>query len=193
MKKKHIPNFLTIFRIILVPFFIAGFFAPKEYVFQITFSIFLVASLTDLLDGYLARKWKLESEFGKLFDPMADKILNIAALFMLSRIGIADVFACIIIAVREFCVPTIREYYSAKGVKFPTLESAKYKTAFNMIAILFLLYSLKNDDLTYVLIGHVTLYLTATLAAISGYFYIMIAQRQLNGKLGKKINGKKAK
>jgi CDP-diacylglycerol--glycerol-3-phosphate 3-phosphatidyltransferase len=189
MKKKHIPNFLTILRIVLVPFFIAGFFASKEYVFQITFGIFLFASLTDLVDGYLARRWKLESEFGKLFDPMADKILNIAALFMLSRIGFADVIACIIIAVREFCVPTIREYYSAKGVKFPTLKSAKYKTAFNMIAVLFLLYAIKNNELTYILIGNITLYLSATLAVLSGYFYIMLAQRQLNGK----SNGKKAK
>lgn len=189
MKKKHIPNFLTILRIVLVPFFIAGFFASKEYVFQITFGVFLFASLTDLLDGYLARKWKLESEFGKLFDPMADKILNIAALFMLSRIGFADVIACIIITVREFCVPTIREYYSAKGVKFPTLKSAKYKTAFNMIAVLFLLYAIKNNELTYILIGNITLYLSATLAVLSGYFYIMLAQRQLNGK----SNGKKAK
>lgn len=189
MKKKHIPNFLTILRIVLVPFFIAGFFASKEHVFQITFGIFLFASLTDLVDGYLARRWKLESEFGKLFDPMADKILNIAALFMLSRIGFADVIACIIIAVREFCVPTIREYYSAKGVKFPTLKSAKYKTAFNMIAVLFLLYAIKNNELTYILIGNITLYLSATLAVLSGYFYIMLAQRQLNGK----SNGKKAK
>jgi CDP-diacylglycerol--glycerol-3-phosphate 3-phosphatidyltransferase len=188
IKKKQIPNFLTVLRIILVPFFVFGFYFGKENIFILTFSIFLFATITDYLDGYLARKWKIESDFGKLFDPMADKILTISAMFMLVQIEVADVNACIIIALREFCIPTIREYYSSKGVKFPTLVSAKYKTAFNMIAILLLLGSLYDNSFYLFVWGNILLWVTALLAVLSGYFYILIAQHQLS-KNGKKRKG----
>jgi CDP-diacylglycerol--glycerol-3-phosphate 3-phosphatidyltransferase len=188
IKKKQIPNFLTVLRIILVPFFVFGFYFGKENIFILTFSIFLFATIKDYLDGYLARKWKIESDFGKLFDPMADKILTISAMFMLVQIGVADVNACIIIALREFCIPTIREYYSSKGVKFPTLVSAKYKTAFNMIAILLLLGSLYDNSFYLFVWGNILLWVTALLAILSGYFYILIAQHQLS-KNGKKRKG----
>ncbi|MFN5351348.1 MAG: CDP-diacylglycerol--glycerol-3-phosphate 3-phosphatidyltransferase [Alphaproteobacteria bacterium] len=188
IKKKQIPNFLTVLRIVLVPFFVFGFYFGKENIFILTFSIFLFATITDYLDGYLARKWKIESDFGKLFDPMADKILTISAMFMLVQIRVADVNACIIIALREFCIPTIREYYSSKGVKFPTLVSAKYKTAFNMIAILLLLGSLYDNSFYLFVWGNILLWVTALLAVLSGYFYILIAQHQLS-KNGKKRKG----
>jgi len=96
--KKHIPNIITAFRLVLVPIFIIlvlnGNYMTAAFVF-------LVASLSDLLDGYLARKWKVVSNFGKLFDPLADKAIQIAAILLLCIIGKLHFAFIIILVIKE--------------------------------------------------------------------------------------------
>lgn len=79
--KRHIPNLITAFRLLLVPVFAAVFFTCDV---RIAFAVFLLASASDLLDGYLARRWNVVSEFGKLFDPLADKLMQVGAVICLA-------------------------------------------------------------------------------------------------------------
>ena len=96
--KKHIPNIITAFRLALVPVFIAVFFNCD---IRWAFAVFLVASASDLLDGYLARKWQVVSEFGKLFDPLADKFMQITAVVCLTIKGMIPLIPVIIAFSKE--------------------------------------------------------------------------------------------
>ena len=86
----NIPNKLTILRIILVPVFVACFYLPVEGAMYIAAAVFVVAYFTDMLDGYIARKYNLITDFGKLMDPMADKLLTAAAMIMLTAYGLCS-------------------------------------------------------------------------------------------------------
>ncbi len=96
--KKHIPNLITAFRLILVPVFIWMFFSGD---IRVAFAVFLLASASDLLDGYLARKWNVVSQFGKLFDPIADKAMQISAIVCLTIKGMTPLIPVIIVFVKE--------------------------------------------------------------------------------------------
>ena len=96
--KKYIPNIITAIRLILVPVFIYCFFNTD---IRIAFAVFLIASLSDLLDGYLARKWEVVSDFGKLFDPLADKIMQISAVVCLAIKGMLPILPVIIAFSKE--------------------------------------------------------------------------------------------
>ncbi|HPJ22809.1 MAG TPA: CDP-alcohol phosphatidyltransferase family protein [Clostridia bacterium] len=96
--KKHIPNMITAFRLVLIPVFI--FLVLNDYTVAAAF-VFLGASLSDLLDGYLARKWKAVSNFGKLFDPLADKAIQISAILLLCVIGRLHFAFIIILGIKE--------------------------------------------------------------------------------------------
>lgn len=96
---KLIPNIITVIRLLLIPVFIFCFFACEDK--RIAFSIFVLAELSDLLDGYLARRLNAVSNFGKLFDPLADKLLQVAALVCLTIIGFLPLAAAIIMAAKE--------------------------------------------------------------------------------------------
>ena len=105
--KIKIPNILTIGRIIIVPFFVFAFYLPGFYGDVIAFSLFIIASFTDFLDGLLARMFKEESKLGELLDPIADKIIVAAALILLVMNGIIknyEVIAAIIILTREILI-----------------------------------------------------------------------------------------
>ena len=145
----NLPNKLTIFRVILiVPFvllllggyhewgwFTALFGGIMEYVDYIALGIFIIASLTDLIDGKIARKYNLVTNFGKFMDPLADKLLVCSAMICLVEMGRIPAWIVIIIIAREFIISGFRLVASDKGVVIAANYWGKFKTTFQMIMV----------------------------------------------------------
>ncbi len=155
----NLPNKLTIFRVILiVPFvllllgshqqwgwFMALFGGILEYTDYIAVAIFIIASLTDLLDGKIARKYNLVTNFGKFMDPLADKLLVCSALICLVEMGRLPAWMVIIIISREFIISGFRLVASDNGVVIAASYWGKFKTTFQMIAVILLIVNFKAD------------------------------------------------
>jgi CDP-diacylglycerol--glycerol-3-phosphate 3-phosphatidyltransferase len=138
----NLPNFLTLLRIGVVPFFVVFFYMPyfrtQQGAIYLTL-VFLAASLTDLLDGYLARRRAQVTRFGQFLDPVADKILVISALILLVGEGTISAWIAIIIISREFIVTGLRLIVALEGIVIAAESSGKYKMFFQSVAIIFLL------------------------------------------------------
>jgi cardiolipin synthase len=177
----NIPNLLTYGRILAVPlivlcFFINGSLQSSDFARWTGFWLFAVASLTDFLDGYLARIWKQTSNIGKMLDPIADKLLVSSVLLLLAADGTIagwSLWAAIIILCREILVSGLREYLAALKVSVPVTRIAKWKTTVQMIAIGFLLVGPAGENiLPYTTeIGIVLLWISAILTIYTGYDY----------------------
>lgn len=137
--KWNAPNVLTILRIILIPFFVLLYFTglPQWNIWAAI--IFIAAAVTDWLDGYLARKNNQVSDFGKLWDPVADKLLVLAALLLLMDWGKVGFIAVLIIEARELIISGIRLVAASKGVVIAADMSGKLKTVLQFVAIILLL------------------------------------------------------
>lgn len=132
----NLPNKLTMFRVILIPFFIVFLLVPITPVDKwIALTIFIVASLTDLLDGHIARKYHLVTNFGKFMDPLADKLLVCSALICLIELDRIPSWMVIIIIAREFVISGFRLIASDNGVVIAASYWGKFKTTFQMIAV----------------------------------------------------------
>lgn len=133
----NLPNKLTLSRVIMVPFFVAFLLlTPKFSYFKwIALVIFIVASLTDLLDGKIARKYNLITNFGKFMDPLADKLLVCSALIGLSSLGVIPGWITIVIIAREFIISGFRLIAAEKGVVIAASMWGKWKTTFQMIML----------------------------------------------------------
>ncbi len=139
-KNLNIPNFLTVVRILLVPVFIYFLF-QEELIYNIlAFSIFLIASITDLIDGYLARKWNQTTEFGKFLDPLADKVLVLGAFatFLILNEQV-ETWMLFLIVLRDMLITSLRYIGILQGKSVQTTKIAKLKTFFQMGAIVILL------------------------------------------------------
>ena len=133
----NLPNKLTLMRIILVPFFAAAMLIEAiPYRFLIALVIFAAASITDMLDGKIARKYNMVTDFGKFADPLADKILVISALLCFVQLGLCDCVAVIIVLFREFAVTSIRLIAASKGKVIAANIWGKVKTVTQMVAII---------------------------------------------------------
>ncbi len=137
----NLPNKLTILRVAMIPFFV--FFLLTDYVGAasrwIALAIFVVASLTDLLDGHIARKYNLVTNFGKFMDPLADKLLVCAALICLTGSGDLSTVVTIIIISREFIISGFRLIASDNGVVIAASYWGKFKTTAQMAMIILLI------------------------------------------------------
>lgn len=133
----NLPNKLTIFRVVMIPFFV--FFLLTDYAGEaskwIALAIFIIASLTDLLDGKIARKYNLVTNFGKFMDPLADKLLVCAALICLVDMGKLASWMVIVIISREFIISGFRLIASDNGVVIAASYWGKFKTTFQMVMI----------------------------------------------------------
>jgi len=138
---RHVPNLLSIFRIVLVPLLVVVLltkFEGKEFV---GLGVFLLAALTDFLDGFIARRRKLVTRLGKLLDPAADKILTSAAFISLVALNIAPAWIVMIIIAREFAVSALRSFASAHHVVIAATLAGKVKTIVQVVAIALLIIS----------------------------------------------------
>ena len=175
---RRAPNYLTFLRILAVPVFVILLIDPTPQANLWATAIFIVASLTDWLDGYIARIYKAETILGTLLDPLADKILVMAALVMLaSSMSEPRVPAWIVVVIlaREFVVSGLRSLSAVKGVIVPASRWAKHKTAWTMLAIVFLLvhepYRIFGMPVNFHLSGMVFLYLALFFTVTTGADY----------------------
>ena len=171
-----LANILTITRLVLLPFIIALFFIPAEWAAWACLALYVTGALTDYLDGWVARKFDQVSEFGKLIDPISDKIFVVTVMLMLIAVGrIADIWvvAVVIILMREFLVAGLREFLGPKNIKLPVIQLAKWKTAAQMAAIAILIVS------PYIFAGEILglglLVIAAGLTAVTGWEYLKTA------------------
>ena len=180
----NLPNMLTYARIIAVPlvvlcFFLEGHLKSSDFARWSALIIFLLASITDYLDGYLARAWQQTSNIGKMLDPIADKLLVATCLLLLAadadrHAGIAgSSLWAIIILCREILVSGLREYLAALKVSVPVTQLAKWKTAIQMVAIAFLLAGPAGDKIFPLTTqtGLVLLWIAALVTLYTGYDY----------------------
>ncbi|ENN85830.1 CDP-diacylglycerol--glycerol-3-phosphate 3-phosphatidyltransferase [Rhizobium freirei PRF 81] len=176
-----IPNLLTYGRILCVPlivlcFFIEGKLEGSDFARWVALWIFVIASLTDFLDGYLARIWNQTSNIGRMLDPIADKLLVSAILLLVAADGTIagwSLWAAIIILCREILVSGLREYLAALKVSVPVTRIAKWKTTAQLVAIAFLLAGPAGDKvLPYTTeMGIGLLWIAALLTIYTGYDY----------------------
>ena len=134
-----LPNQLTILRIILTPVFLFFFLSGNPLFKIISLGIFIVAALTDWYDGWLARKFNYITNWGKFWDPMADKILTSSAFIGFVILGIIPLWMVIIIILRDLVITTLRAYADYKDFSFPTSYYAKWKTFIQMTFLYYLL------------------------------------------------------
>jgi CDP-diacylglycerol--glycerol-3-phosphate 3-phosphatidyltransferase len=135
----NLPNILTLARIAIVPVFVIFLFFDSRDAGLWAAALFSIAALTDALDGWLARRWDVETSFGKFLDPLADKLIVMSALVMMIPMGRVPAWAVFIILARDVIVSGIRSIASAEGTVIAASDLGKYKTIFQMVAIICLL------------------------------------------------------
>lgn len=169
----NLPNKLTLFRVVLIPFFVFFLLAPyfEGYGNYIAVTIFIVASLTDMLDGKIARKYNLVTNFGKFMDPLADKLLVCSAMICLISTGQLPVWIVIIIISREFIISGFRLIASDNGVVIAASYWGKFKTTFQMLMVIVLIIDIPNP--VFDVIGTVLIYAALALTIISLIDYIV--------------------
>ncbi len=134
-----LPNQLTVLRIILSPVFLILFLLPDPLLKQISIGIYIIAALTDWYDGWLARKFNYITNWGKFWDPLADKILTSAAFIGFVIVKIVPLWMVIIIIIRDFAITGLRAFADYKGYSFSTSYYAKLKTFIQMVFLYYLL------------------------------------------------------
>jgi len=181
-----IPNILTLIRIILIPVLVIVFYVPGQWSYQMSAAIFGIAALTDLLDGYLARRLNQLSAFGAFLDPVADKLMVAVALVLLVQDNPSPLFAipAAIIIGREIAISALREWMSEIGARTKVAVSVigKLKTTIQMIAILLLLFKMPLAGFPTHDVGLVLLYIAAALTLWSMVVYMHAAWPLLSGK-----------
>lgn len=141
----NLPNKLTILRVILIPFFVVLLLlegGSNQMLRYVSAVVFIVASLTDMLDGKIARKYNLVTNFGKFMDPLADKLLVCSALICLVELKQFPAWMCIVIVSREFIISGFRLVAVEQGVVIAASYWGKFKTTFQMIAIILMIVNL---------------------------------------------------
>jgi cardiolipin synthase (CMP-forming) len=179
-----LPNILTYARIAAVPVVVGCIFAQSImdgplWLRWVAVAVFIAAGVTDYLDGYYARIWNQQSAFGRMLDPIADKLLVSSCLLILAADGIIhgwSLWAAIVILCREILVSGLREYLAALRVSVPVTKLAKWKTTVQLVAIGFLLAGEAGDQLVQVMplvtqIGLLLLWASAIVTIYTGYDY----------------------
>jgi len=180
-----LPNLLTLSRILAIPVVVATFYVTGDYARWFCCALFAAAGFTDWLDGHVARRWEQQSELGRFLDPIADKLLVSATLFMLTATGRLPSHAllpALVILCREILVSGLREYLAGLRVGMPVSRLAKWKTAIQMVSIGVLIV---GDAGWHVLpvtaIGETLLWAAALLTLVTGYDYLRAGLSHIAG------------
>ena len=194
-----LPNIITVLRILLVPVFAVAFVMPGDAARLVAFLVFAIAGFSDWLDGFAARKLKAGSAFGRMLDPIADKVLVAVALMMLvaegafvqvrpnGTLSLLKLVPAIIILSREILVSGLREYLAGARVSVPVTTIAKFKTAVQMLAIgAMILTPLAHritpgiTGATYEVIAYALLWIAAALTVYTGVVYFRSGMRHID-------------
>ncbi|MEG0133789.1 MAG: CDP-diacylglycerol--glycerol-3-phosphate 3-phosphatidyltransferase [Clostridium sp.] len=178
----NLANKLTVLRMILVPVFLISAMINTVPADVIALIIFIVASITDKLDGYIARSKNQITNFGKFMDPLADKLLVTCALVLLVEKGIIPAWVVVIIISREFVVSGLRTLAASQGVVIAASNWGKLKTAIQMVAIIMgLLLSVYSPEWLKI-VTNIAIYLSAVITVISGIDYFVKSKNVINVK-----------
>lgn len=181
----NLPNKLTTLRVILVPFFVAALLLPEYFpdsslfgdnavVWQyLALAIFIVASITDALDGHIARKYNLITNFGKFMDPLADKLLVCSAMICLIDLHMIPSWVVVIIIAREFIISGFRLVASDNGVVIAASYWGKFKTVSQMLMIIVMIAMPKGDTGIWYMAGQILMWVSLVLTIVSLVDYIM--------------------
>ncbi|WP_408072171.1 CDP-diacylglycerol--glycerol-3-phosphate 3-phosphatidyltransferase [Butyrivibrio sp. JL13D10] len=177
----NLPNKLTIFRVILIPFFVlfllANIFGEADKWIAVT--IFIVASLTDLADGKIARKYNLVTDFGKFMDPLADKLLVCSAIICLIELGRIPSWIVVIIIAREFIISGFRLIAVENGRVIAASYWGKFKTTFQMIMVILMIVNIPQLQI----VTTVIMYIALALTIISLCDYIIKNKDVMSGEM----------
>lgn len=180
----NVPNVLTLLRILLIPVFIILFVNPTPDQSLAAAIVFAVAAVTDMLDGYIARRTGQVTKLGKLLDPIADKLLVLSALILLMNVERVSALVVLLIVGRELAVTGIRAIAAGEGMIIPAETTGKYKMALQVVAIILLI--LEGTGLAALgnmhLAGSFTLYLSLVFGYISGGQYVWSFWKQVVAK-----------
>lgn len=177
MPLTSLPNLLTLSRILAIPLVVGTFYLSGDSARWFCCALFSAAGITDWLDGHMARRWEQQSELGRFLDPIADKLLVSATLFMLVAKGRFStewaLLPALVILCREILVSGLREYLAGLSVGVPVSRLAKWKTAIQMVAIGVLIVGDAGwHVIPVVAIGETLLWLAAVLTLVTGYDYL---------------------
>jgi CDP-diacylglycerol--glycerol-3-phosphate 3-phosphatidyltransferase len=180
----NLPNFITLTRILLIPVFVVLFATPTPNRSLSAGFVFVVAAVTDLLDGYLARRNGQVTTLGKLLDPIADKLLVLSALILLVNVDRVSALVAILIIAREVAVTGIRAIAASEGMVIAAETTGKYKMALQVVAIVLLIFegTFLSDLGNLHLAGIGTLYLSLVLGYVSGGQYVWSFWKQVVAK-----------
>lgn len=190
----NLPNKLTVGRLFVTLIFVAAMALPSPYAHTLSLALFVVASVTDYLDGEIARRCNLITNFGKLMDPLVDKILIAAAFVMLSAKGVFPAWAVVIILAREFLVTGLRLLATAQGAILAADALGKWKTTFQIITAIYLLLYLASAELPFrwlrplfelpffgpYRLGLILVFVTLAVTIISGWNYLWNNRRLID-------------
>ena len=177
---KNIPNIISMLRVLIIPLLVFTILSTSKNLNLLALIFFVIASLTDYFDGFLARRMSIESDFGRMLDPIADKLLIICTLIALmineTIVGISLIPAFIIIS-REIFISGLREYYSSQenNIKINVSYLGKLKTAIQMLSLALLILSLSfgENQFNIFFFGITMIWLAMILTVISGYQYFV--------------------
>ena len=169
----NVPNFLTILRILVIPFMVIFLFFPGKWAAFFATILFSIAAITDLLDGFIARRYDAVTFLGKALDPLADKLLITAALLMLIPLGRVPAWMALVIISREIAVTGLRGISANEGAIISASNLGKYKTIFQDTALIALLLHYEYVYIDFHVVGMFFLWIAMAVTLWSGidYFY----------------------
>ena len=190
MQKLNLPNKLTLIRMFLAPIYLALMLIEFPDHYTVALAVFAIASLTDMLDGKIARKNNLITVFGKLLDPLADKMLTTAALLAFMREGWCSIWIVMIVLTREFAVAGVRLIATAQGIVIPANYWGKAKTVSQMVFTIVIMLLAELDAtfdifanagwFTLARVSNIMLWITAVLTVVSGITYFVDSKKLID-------------
>lgn len=183
----NLPNILTISRIFAIPIILVLIVFDAPWARWTACGLFTAAGITDFFDGYLARRSNLVSPLGRFLDPIADKLLIVAVLFMVvalpNRVNEWSLFPALVILLREIMVSGLREFLAEIRVGLPVTKLAKAKTTVQMIALGFLIVGDAAPDLIPAkMIGEIGIWVAAAITLVTGYDYLRAGLKHMDAK-----------
>jgi len=175
----NLPNKLTIARIVMIPLFVIALLINNNPARIIACIIFCIASFTDFLDGYIARKYNLVSNFGKLMDPLADKLLVASAMIVMVQTGDLAAWIVILILAREFAITALRSLAASEGSVVAASNLGKIKTNFQMFGLILLILKPFVIGIIHINLGLWLMYVALFFTLYSGYDYFVKLKDQI--------------
>lgn len=169
----NLANKITLLRILMIPIFIAFMLIEFSYHMEAALLVFLLASLTDKLDGYIARKYNMITDFGKFIDPLADKLLITGAFVVLIQLGRIEAWIVFVILTREFAVTGFRGLAAAQNIIIAASKYGKIKTVTQIIAVVVLILDNWPFSLFNLPIDIIMVYTALIITILSGFDYFI--------------------